>query len=165
MERSRVCCFTGHREIPEGIAPFLRAQIRAQVQQLNREGYDTFLCGGALGFDTLAAETVLEEKQAGLPVRLALALPCRDQHLRWSRQNQQRYLSILAAADEAVFLNEQYCPGCMQQRNRYLVEHSSRCIAYCVRDSGGTAYTVNHCRRKHVPVLLLRPCPPREQRR
>lgn len=56
------CCFTGHRRIPpEAIAP-LRERLEAEIESLIRQGVRYFGAGGALGFDTLAAEAVLDLK-------------------------------------------------------------------------------------------------------
>ena len=50
------CCFTGHRRIPpEAVAP-LRERLEAEIESLIRQGVRYFGAGGALGFDTLAAE-------------------------------------------------------------------------------------------------------------
>ena len=56
------CCFTGHRRIPpEAVAP-LRERLEAEIESLIRQGVRYFGAGGALGFDTLAAEAVLDLK-------------------------------------------------------------------------------------------------------
>ena len=54
------CSFTGHRRIPQD--DFLNLQKRLQkiIKQLIKQGITTFYCGGALGFDTLAAQAVLK---------------------------------------------------------------------------------------------------------
>jgi hypothetical protein len=40
----------------------------------------------------------------------------------------------------------------MQKRNRYLVDHASRCVAYLRRMKGGTLYTVNYALDSGVEV-------------
>lgn len=57
--RSQTCCFTGHREIDKSVLPVLAQQLEAALRQLIGEGCRCFGAGGALGFDTLAAQTVL----------------------------------------------------------------------------------------------------------
>ena len=53
--RQHRCCFTGHRDIPAQEEATVRSKIRKQVLDLLEKGYNTFLVGGARGFDMLAA--------------------------------------------------------------------------------------------------------------
>ena len=71
MERSKTCAFTGNRpqKLPWGedesdyrcIA--VKNRIREEVLAAIERGYDTFICGMALGGDTYFAEEVLEIKK------------------------------------------------------------------------------------------------------
>ncbi len=58
----RLCCFTGHRWIEPSLIPLLKLRLRKTAEELALGGISGFICGGALGFDTLAAETVLKLK-------------------------------------------------------------------------------------------------------
>ena len=58
----KICSFSGHRAIPPGAEPQLRLLLRRRIAALASEGCTGFLCGGAVGFDTLAAEEVLAER-------------------------------------------------------------------------------------------------------
>ena len=69
MEREKCCCFTGHRRIPEQEMLWVRRRLREEILDLAQKGVDTFLTGGALGFDTLAAQEVLRMRAMGLPFR------------------------------------------------------------------------------------------------
>ena len=68
--KEKTCCFTGHRAIPARALPALAEELEQTLRRLIGEGMRYFGAGGALGFDTLAAETVLrlvmlgEERQA-----------------------------------------------------------------------------------------------------
>ena len=71
MDATKTCCFTGHRRIPADDLPAVAAALRREVLRLCREeGITVFLSGGALGFDTLAAETVLRDFAAEVRRRL-----------------------------------------------------------------------------------------------
>ncbi|MBR7092281.1 MAG: DUF1273 family protein [Clostridia bacterium] len=155
--QTKACCFTGHRVLPAGREEEIRRRLVALVQARVAEGYGAFYDGGAQGFDLLAGETLLALRQSGAPVQLRMALPCRDQAADWPAWQQRRYQALLEAADEVIFLADAYTPGCMQQRDRYMVEHSDACIAYLIHRGGGTAYTVRCARRKGCPVYLLYP--------
>lgn len=57
--KEKTCCFTGHRAIPARALPALAEELEQTLRRLIGEGMRYFGAGGALGFDTLAAETVL----------------------------------------------------------------------------------------------------------
>lgn len=136
------CCFTGHRDIPSEILTALAAKLEAMVLELIADGFRYFYAGGALGFDTLAAETVLRLRDQFPQIQLILALPCREQTRGWSAASVERYGSILRRANEVIYTSEHYARGCMQRRNRFMVDHSAACVAYCTR---ATASIVCSC--------------------
>ena len=134
--REKTCCFTGHRVIPARSLPALAKELEQTLRRLIGAGVRYFGAGGALGFDTLAAETVLRLKGEYPGIRLILVLPCRDQTRGWREADVRRYRDILRRADKVVYTAERYSPGCMHRRNRHLVENSSVCVAYCTRETG-----------------------------
>ena len=158
MDAKNTCCFTGHRRIPEGELPAVAAALRREVLRLIREdGIVRFLSGGALGFDTLAAETVLEIAADVPGISLVIVRPCADQTRGWNAKDTARYDAILSRASEVVTLSPAYHPGCMQARNRYLVEHSSTVLCYLAERTGGTAYTVRYAISRGLPVVNVAP--------
>ena len=117
------------------------------------QGYRYFGCGGALGFDTLAAQTVLRLQEIYPEISLILVLPCRDQTRGWKQADVAEYDRIMKAADKVTYTSEQYYSGCMHKRNRHLVDNSSLCICYLTEQSGGTAYTVNYARSQGLKII------------
>ncbi len=156
MEKDiRTVCFTGHREIPtEAVAP-LADMLADAVSALCERGATVFRAGGAVGFDTLAALTVLDMKARYPAIRLELILPCRNQAERWDEDSMRMYQYILERADSHHFLMERYTEGCMQARDRLLVEGSDVCVAYCARSQGGTAYTAGLALRGGLEFINL----------
>ena len=155
-KREKTCCFTGHRVIRRADAAIIRGSVREAILSLYARGVRYFGAGGALGFDTIAAEEVLALRAGECPeLRLILVLPCRDQADGWRAADRKRYAAILAAADKVVYTAETYYDGCMQKRNRHLVNGSRYCIAYLTRDFGGTAYTVRYAREAGLEVKIL----------
>lgn len=153
--RAQTVCFTGHRHIPENELPLLRERLRSTIIDLIGHGYRYFGAGGALGFDTIAAETVIELRKMYPQIRLILVLPCRDQTARWKPDDVSLYNDILCNADKVVYLSEKYYSGCMHERNRYLVDNSSVCVCYLRKSEGGTAYTVRYARECGCGVISL----------
>ena len=139
-------CFTGHRHIPEAHYEKLSDLLDKLVLGLASIGITYFLCGGALGFDTMAAKAVLRLRNAGKRIRLVLILPCRNQTRGWSEKDVEIYEHIRESADEVIYTSDQYFNGCMQKRNRRLVDESDACVAYLTSPKGGTAYTVNYAK-------------------
>ena len=153
--REKTCCFTGHRVIPARSLPALAKELEQTLRRLIGAGVRYFGAGGALGFDTLAAETVLRLKGEYPGIRLILVLPCRDQTRGWREADVRRYRDILSRADKVVYTAERYSPGRMHRRNRHLVENSSVCVAYCTRETGGSAYTAQYARQRGLRLVLL----------
>lgn len=155
MRKLNNCCFTGHRIIPARLLPQIRERLAEEAEGLIRKGVTGFYCGGALGFDTLAAETVLTLREKYPQIRLNLLLPCRDQAARWREADRFRYEVIKARADETRYITDRHQPGCMLRRNQMLVEHSAYCIYYLNDPKSGTAQTVALARKAGLVLLPI----------
>ena len=151
----QTCCFTGHRVIPSGEKETIRNLLETAIEKAIQDGYRFFRTGGALGFDTLAAQTVLELKQQYPHIRLILVLPCINQANGWKQADIDEYERIKSLADKVVYTSREYHTGCMHKRNRHLVDNSSLCICYLTKLSGGTAYTVRYAENKKISVFNL----------
>ncbi len=126
----------------------LTLKMKKEIEALIKEGYENFICGGALGFDTICALTVIKLKAKYPNIRLILALPCKEQTKSWQQKDIEVYDKIMEESDEVVYTSINYDKGCMFKRNRYMVDNSSCCIYYLNKQSGCTAYTVNYERKK-----------------
>lgn len=150
--RERTCCFTGHRKIPQSELGKVKCRLRNAIISAFKNGYLYFGAGGALGFDTLAAQTVLELKKKYPDIRLILVLPCLSQTRSWRESDISEYERIKSEADKVVYTSKEYTKDCMFKRNRHLVDNSSLCICYLTEQSGGTAYTVNYAKNNNLIV-------------
>ena len=133
------CVFTGHRELG---ADFSKSKLKKEIESLIKDGVEVFYNGMAMGFDLIAAECVLSLKRKHSHVKLVACIPCYGQERYFSDLDKRRYVKILKKADEKVTLAEHYYQGCMQQRDKYMVERADVMIAYCHKPKGGAAYTV-----------------------
>lgn len=149
----RAAAFTGHRDIPMSEYDALTKRLFLLIDRLYREGITTYYCGGALGFDTVAAVTVLNMKLQYPDLKLIIAVPCPEQSRSWSESDRVLYESILRRADEVVTVSPSYIRGCMQIRNRYMVDRADTLIAYVKRDTGGSAYTKRYAIKKGLTIL------------
>jgi len=148
-------CFTGHRAIARELLPVLRFRLEAELRRAYSTGYRFFLCGGALGFDTLAAQAVLSLRAELPDLRLIMILPCGDQDRFWSAREQRIYQQILTEADHCRVLADRYSAGCMQSRNRFLVDHATLCICYFLHPRGGTFQTVRYAFSEDLTIVNL----------
>lgn len=148
------CAFTGHRELYDGFSP---RTLCLTIERLIEEGVHTFYNGMAMGFDLLAAETVLRYQERYPHIKLIACIPCYRQERRFSAEDKARYAAVLKKANETVLLSENYYRGCMQVRDQYMVDHADMLVCYCVKESGGAAYTVKYCQKKYPfkPILEI----------
>mgnify|MGYP000822304428 CR=1 FL=1 len=153
--KNRTACFTGHRELPTENLPEISKRLEDTLLTLIEQGYCYFGAGGALGFDTLAAQTVLRLRERYPQIRLILVLPCLNQTRGWQQADVDIYEELKRRADKVTYTSESYFRGCMQKRNRHLVDNSSGCICYLTKPTGGTAYTVDYARRRGLRIINI----------
>lgn len=149
------CCFTGHRILPKNSMSAIKESLVSELKKLISEGFTDFYTGGALGFDTLAALSVLELKEEYPDIRLHIIIPCKNQSRSWNEESRILYEEIKAAADETVCLSPVYFDGCMMVRNRYMVDRASVCIAYLEKETGGSAATVKYAKSKNLLIINI----------
>ena len=75
--------------------------------------------------------------------------------MRWSAEEQARYERIAEQASEVVTLAPHYFRGCMQIRNRYMVDRAAVCVCYLTETKGGTVNTVNYARKRGLSTYNL----------
>jgi uncharacterized phage-like protein YoqJ len=153
--KDQTCCFTGHRKIPPEQSEKIAGRLKTVLIQLIESGIRYFGAGGALGFDTLAAQTVLELKGQYPQIRLILVLPCPEQTRGWKAEDVAVYEDIKARCDKVVYTSQSYTNGCMFRRNRHLVDESSVCVCWLTEPAGGTAYTVRYARENGLRIMNL----------
>ena len=152
----KCCCFTGHREIPQSDLNALRDDLDFEIEKhYILHGVTTFISGGAVGFDMLAAETVIGAKQRHPDIKLVFVLPCDGHNKSWKASDSAKLRVLMLHADQTLCLADHYYRGCMHQRNKFMLEHSAYCISYCRKDSGGTFYTLSLARKTNKTVTEL----------
>ena len=154
--KENICCFTGHRNIPAEDGENVKTKLKEQILALLEEGNRTFLVGGAMGFDMLAAEALVDlREKEGKEFRLVSVLPFPDWREGWPAEEYAREEAILKNCDEFSFSGEKCDRKLYLDRDRKMVDASSVCVAWCSRRSGGTAYTVRYALKQGVQVVNL----------
>ncbi len=155
MTEKRACCFTGHRVLPKDKENILQEKLEAMIETLIEKGVTMFNCGGARGFDTVAALTVIKLRRKHEHIRLHLEIPCLNQTKGWSDEDIHKYNFVMQNSDTMKTKLAGYETGCMHERNRALVDGSDLCIAFLTKNSGGTFYTVNYAKEKKLEIINL----------
>jgi len=143
FDKNFTCCFTGHREISSHHLKAIPKALNRILRILIAEGYHTFVAGGALGFDTIAADMVLRLKKEFPHIKLVIVAPYAGQSENWGPAEQITYERIREAADDYICLSAGFTSACMKKRNQFIVDMSDVCIAYCFRERSGSAQTIN----------------------
>lgn len=163
----KICCFTGHRPqklsfgFDEGHPDCLRLKnvLKNEILSKIQSGCTGFLTGMAMGADIWCAEIVLDLKKQYPRDAIALTavVPYRNQASCFPAGYMKRYARLLQEADDTVMIGEKYTPGCMQKRNRYMVDHACSLIAVWGGAKGGTLDTLRYARKKGLEIVLVRP--------
>ncbi len=160
------CAFTGHRpkSFPWGYdenAPscvLLKEVLASQISALAEQGVTDFLSGMAQGVDLWCAQIVLDLRKKNPALKLHAILPCEGQERKWTASAQEHYRSILAQANEVIYVGQEYSRNCMLKRNRYLVDHSSILLAvYNGTYQSGTGMTVRYAQRLKREIIIIDP--------
>ena len=155
--REQTCCLTGHRIIPPGEAEKVRTRMRYILLKLIREkNVRYFGVGGAVGFDMMAAEYLINlrlHKEPQLKIISVLPYPDWRETDDWTDVLRHREDNILRFSDKVVYVRPEYEKNVFLLRDRKLVEGSAYCVSYCNRPRTGTAYTVKYAMRHGVKVF------------
>lgn len=158
------CCFTGHRpdKLPWGTQEEhprcleTKERLFQAIERAYEAGCRHFISGMAQGADLYFAEAVLCFRQIHPDVTLEAARPCETQANGWPEQEQRRYQFILDQCDYETLVQHHYDRGCMNRRNRYMVDRSRRLIAlYDGVPKGGTAQTLAYALRRGLELDIL----------
>ncbi|MCL2080821.1 MAG: DUF1273 domain-containing protein [Oscillospiraceae bacterium] len=160
----KTACFSGHRpqRLPWGFDEddmrhaLLLSRMDMAIDAAIEDGITHFLCGGALGTDTWAAQSVLAKKLETGGVTLEIIIPFLGQDKHWPARERERYRELLLSADGFIVLEPKYTRSCMMSRNRYMVENSSRLIAvYDGEPAGGTWQTIKMALERGLSLDII----------
>jgi uncharacterized phage-like protein YoqJ len=164
IDKNKTLCFSGHRtdKLPKSSAEIekLANDIYAEINKAILDGYDTFLFGACYGFDLMCAEQVLFRKRVikltdPVNIKLIAVVPFEDQAVKWKESDRFKYYNILSKCDDVIIMNKQYKDGCYHERNRYMVDNSTRLVCYYNGSEGGTKYTVEYAIIQNVSIINL----------
>ena len=147
-------CFTGHRpDKLEGRIEDAKAYLKDQIEKAIADGFQTFICGMCPGIDILAGEAVLKAKKTHPDIHLIAAMPYPRFAYNWENWG-NRVWNVCAHADLIQNVSREYTgKDVFQKRNVWMVDHSSRLIAYWDGTPGGTRNTVVYGRQAGIQII------------
>lgn len=154
--RAKTACFTGHRDLPEKETQAITERTKAAIQRLYMRGVRFFGVGGALGYDTIAADVLFQLRASYMPdIKVILVYPFDGFTAHWTTAQQVRHETRLPFYNKVVRIAERPSRDAYLARDRHLVNGSAYCIAYQTRNTGGTAYTVRYARKQGLIVYNI----------
>lgn len=146
------CAFTGHRNFD--YYNEIRSLERAVESAIINDDVDTFYNGMARGFDLAAAQTVIQLKRR-YKIKLIACVPFYGQKETLNAFDRKIYEEVLEHCNEIIVLSQDYYPGCMYKRNRYMVNNCDMVIAYYRGKRGGTQYTVKYAEEQQKKIVYI----------
>ena len=142
--------FTGHRSIEE----IDQKKLEGLISLLLKKGYNRFLIGMAVGFDTMCFKA-LEKFKSKYDFTIVACIPCRDQDKFFTESQKLEYARMISVADERIVFSEKYNASCMHRRNCYMVDNCSVLISYLKKNYGGTFSTVKYAEKLGKKVINI----------
>jgi uncharacterized phage-like protein YoqJ len=149
---NNTCCFTGRSYLPAEQVGAILANLEKEIERLIKSGVTTFISGGTVGFEQIAASVIALKKEMGYDVRLVMALPGPGQETPWNEQERRHFRNLLAAADAVEYVSDTFSDKDIKKRDRYMIDRSAYCICALPDDRRSTGQTVRYARlkRRHV---------------
>ena len=151
INKERAVAVSGHRFLQSDFDLVLLEKV---FIELIDKGYDTFLIGMAVGFDTECFR-VLEKLREKSNIKIIACIPCLKQALKFSAYQKIEYEHMIKSADQKIVLQTEYDNYCMLRRNDFMVDNASVLVAYLRKNTGGTAYTVRKATEKNLHVIKI----------
>lgn len=160
----KICCFTGHRpkffpwhsDLNDKSAKQLLIELRKEILKAIEDGFYTFVCGGALGVDTWAAQIVLSVKESYPHIRLIIALPFTGYN---SFVTDNDYVNTINSADEVVIVGTETGKDGLSKRDKYMVDNSERIIAVYDERTGihsGTYHALQYAKQRDIEIRQIK---------
>uniref|UniRef100_UPI004057949C SLOG family protein n=1 Tax=Alistipes sp. TaxID=1872444 RepID=UPI004057949C len=144
-------CFTGHRTYDGSC----NAELVAAIRCLYTQGYRTFLCGMAVGFDLIAAECALSLRDELKGLKVVAVIPFDGMQKSFKQPQRELFERIAERADESVIIASHYSKSVYMMRNNYLVDNSSATIAYFTGRRSGTSYTIRRAEKSLSYIINI----------
>lgn len=161
INKLNTCCFSGYRAEKMPFSENDRLQkkeldslLHTAISECISSGYQQFITGMSTGFDLWAASAVLQLKKTH-EISLIAAIPFEQQAKYFCSYWKNMFNEILIASDKVFLLSDSYHTGCYAERNRFMVDASSKLICYYTGRPGGTAQTIRMAKKEGLLIQNL----------
>ena len=172
----KTMCFTGRR--PKDLLGYNRDDYLPMMEAIKeclrehiKNGYTTFISGGAQGFDQLAFWAVNALKREGHEIKNIVYVPFNGQERIWAKEglfSQAQYKQMLSKADEIVIVTEGEVNDkasivkALYERNHKMVADADAVFGLFPDMSwqeksvkGGTAECLRYSMKQNKPIFQL----------
>lgn len=141
-----VCCFFGHKDVPSA----LKEHLLPVLNELIKEGVDSFLVGNQGGFDStvLRALRLLKEKYPHISYNVVLA------YMPGDKENWSAYDTMETIYPEG--LESVHPRFAISWRNKWMIQESDVVVTYITHSWGGAAQFANLAKRKKKRVINIK---------
>lgn len=172
--KEKTVCFTGHRTYkllknnPTKEVVILR-EVENKVIELIEQGYDTFITGGAEGFDRLCFYLINNLKRYFPHIKNIVAIPYCEYDLEYKNKGVINYTKMLNIADEVIYVDTEegytsklvptgkYAKFKLFDRNKFMVDYSNFIIGAWDGSNSGTKHAINYARSKNIDGYVINP--------
>lgn len=149
INKAKTCAVSGHRNCQEMVN---KQEVNKVFNKLISYGYDTFLIGMAIGFDTFCFLELLKIKKKK-NIKIIACIPFDNQAEAFSKEQKNTYEMLLREADEKIYVSHKYSAYCMQKRNKFMVDNASSIVIFLRRDFGGTYNTFKYAEKTGINII------------
>lgn len=146
----KTCTFCGHSEL-YGKTSEIIDKLSVVVDNLIKEGFNSFFVGHYGAFDRIAASVCLNAKTKHNEIAVNLVLPYYKAKI--SREEKEEYSSF----DSVIVPSIENTPYKYRiiKANRYMVDRSDVVVAYVTSTIGGAAKTLDYSYKKKKRIILV----------
>ena len=144
MDKSKTCCFFGHREVMHNIRPKLTAIIEKLITE---EGVTKFYVGHQGQFDSMVYSVLKELKSKYPQIRYIVVLAYMpDEHIK------EMYGEDTLFPDGLESVPRKYA---ISKRNDWMIQQSGIAVCYVYKITGGAAKFREKCVKKGLRVTQI----------
>ena len=142
MEKSKTCCFFGHREVTHNI----RTKLKAIIEKLiTEDGVTDFYVGHQGQFDSMVYSVLKELKAKYTQIRYTVVLAYMpDEHIK------EMYGEDTLFPDGLESVPRKYA---ISKRNDWMIQQSAFAVCYVYKITGGAAKFREKAEKKGLRVV------------
>ena len=157
VPRVETCCVSGSVVLPYHDQE-IRRRIRELAAKLVAAGVVYFLVGGDIGFDMIAAGTLLTmRRNDGLPIQVISVLPFPGYSDHWMEEYRLRQKHIMLHSDRVLYVSREKRPFIRAERDRKMADRAEYCLTYCTGPGGEEAELIRYALDRGLLVLNTDP--------